>query len=85
MSGCALLCDAPAMHSKLMFAFSLGILVACAATQVAQVASVDAQPHAPGEFRECLAQRVGDSPTPIPAGWTPVGGGGPRYVVVLCR
>ncbi len=73
------------MRSKLTFAFSLGILVACSANQVVQVSHVDAQPRAPGAFRECIARLVNDDPTPIPAGWTPVGGAGPRYAVILCR
>ncbi len=73
------------MRSKLTFAFSLGILVACSANQAVQVSHVDAQPRAPGAFRECIARLVNDDPTPIPAGWTPVGGAGPRYAVILCR
>lgn len=81
------------MHSKLMFAFSCGVLVACAATQVVQVARVDAQPRGPGEFRECVTYMLGserdpndldDDARPIPAGWTVLGGAG-GTLAVLCR
>ena len=81
------------MNNKILLAVFFGAVVGCVANEAVRVQPVTAQ-AAPGQFRECVSYQVGydDDPddlageaTPIPAGWTPVGGAGPRFAVILCR
>jgi len=84
------------VNSKQAFLVALfGVVVGCAATQVAQVQYADAQ-YEPGQTRECAAVGLGGlgrasnparGAVQMPPGWTVIGGttGGDIPGVILCR
>lgn len=80
------------MNNKILLALFFGAVVGCVANEAVRAGTVTAQATA-GQFRECVAYSLrwdGDAEDlareakPIPAGWTPVGGGG-NALVILCR
>jgi hypothetical protein len=85
------------MHKLTLIAVTIGILIGCAASQIAPVRRADAELAAPGTYRECAiymlnydgdADDIAGVAKPLPAGWTPIGGSGGSGAskgVVLCR
>lgn len=85
------------MNNRILAALFFGAVVGCVANEAVRAGTVTAQ-ATPGQYRECVYYTIGhdsdaeDLPAnaaPIPAGWTPIGGGGigGRSIpgVILCR